>query len=207
MLSYVLVACHPGHDDDALLFLLDGCVCIGVKYLQDGFTEIQTHQCSEHKLRDFRTPYLKMTNEHTWVLPIALLCKSNLNHFCKVAQSGVLSYARWSSLSRGFWNRAIYARYMETHAMTWRRCVAFFLDGCVCIEVKYLQDGFTNLQTHAMTWRRCVAFFFWMDALYRGKIFARWVYRNTNDMTTMRCFFLLNGCVCIGVKYLQDGFT
>jgi hypothetical protein len=42
--------------------------------------------------------------------------------------------------------------------------------------------------------------------LYRGKIFARWVYKNTNardDMTT----FLLDGCVCIGVKYLQDGFT
>jgi hypothetical protein len=32
-----------------------------------------------------------------------------------------------------------------------RRCVAFFLDGCVCIFVKYLQDGFTKIQTHAMT--------------------------------------------------------
>ncbi len=30
-------------DDDALLFLLDGCVCIEVKYLQDGFTKLQTH--------------------------------------------------------------------------------------------------------------------------------------------------------------------
>ncbi len=84
----------------------------------------------------------------------------------------------------------------------------FFLDGCVCIEVKYLQDGCTKIQTHAMTWR-CVAFFHGWLRLYRGKIFARWVYPYTNardDMTTMRCFFL-DGCVCILVKYLQDGCT
>ncbi len=92
--------------------------------------------------------------------------------------------------------------------------------GCVCIGVKYLQDGFTKLQKHAMTWRRCVAVFYGWLRLYRGKIFARWVYKTTNardDMTTMRCFFwtdafvsfknILDGCVCIGVKYLQDGFT
>ncbi len=42
----------------------------------------------------------------------------------------------------------------------------------------------------------------WMR-LYRGKIFARWVYPYTNardDMTTMRCFFLLDGCVCIRAR-------
>jgi hypothetical protein len=44
--------------------------------------------------------------------------------------------------------------------------------------------------------------------LYRGKIVARWVYKDTNarDDMTMRCFFL-DGCVCIGVNYWQDGFT
>ncbi len=44
--------------------------------------------------------------------------------------------------------------------------------------------------------------------LYLGKIFARWVYQNTNarNDTTMRCL-LSARCVCIGVKYLQDGFT
>ncbi len=37
---------------------------------------------------------------------------------------------------------------------------------------------------------RCVALFFGLVRLYRGKIFARWVYNNTNarDDTTMRCF-------------------
>jgi hypothetical protein len=42
--------------------------------------------------------------------------------------------------------------------------------------------------------------------LYLCKIFARWVYKNTNarnDMT-MR-WFLSALCVCIFVKYLQDG--
>ncbi len=77
---------------------------------------------------------------------------------------------------------------LQTHAMTWRRrCVAFLLDGCVCIFVKYLQDGFTEIQ---MTWRRCVAFSSGWMRLYLSKIFARWVYKDTNardDMTTMRC--------------------
>ena len=58
-------------------------------------------RCSEHKLRDFRTPYLTMTNEHTWVLPIGRLCINDSNYFFKVSQSGVLTYARWCSLSRG----------------------------------------------------------------------------------------------------------
>jgi hypothetical protein len=159
--------------------------------------------------------------------------------------------------------RLIYKDTNTRDDMTTMRC---FLcrDRCVCIGVKYLQYGFTPIQTHAMTWRRCVAFFFGMMRLYRGKIFARWVYKDTNarddmtmrcglmrlyrgkifarwvypytntrdEMTTMRCFFsglylckifarwvykttnardallfFLHGCVCIGVKYLQDGFT
>ncbi len=53
-----------------------------------------------------------------------------------------------------------------------------FSDGCVCIEVKYLQDGFTIIQTHAMT---------------------------SSDDALL--FFFSDGCVCIEVKYLQDGFT
>ena len=81
----------------------------------------------------------------------------------------------------------------------------FCSDGCACIFVKYLQDGFTIIQTHEMT-RRCVAFFKAMR-LYLCKIFARWVYKNTNarNDATMRCFFVR--IVCIFVKYLQDGFT
>ncbi len=82
----------------------------------------------------------------------------------------------------------------------------FVSDWCVCIEVNYLQGGFTKIQTHAMTWRGVA--FCGLVRLYRGKIFARWVYKNTNarnDMT-MRCV-LSDWCVCIGVKYLQDGFT
>jgi hypothetical protein len=98
--------------------------------------------------------------------------------------------------------------YNNTNARddTTMRC--FFPKQCVCIFVKYLQDGFTIIQTHAMTRRRCVAFLFKAMRLYRGKIFARWVYNNTNarDDTTMRCFFS-KPCVCIFVKYLQDGFT
>ncbi len=39
----------------------------------------------------------------------------------------------------------------------------------------------------------------WMR-LYLCKIFARWVYKNTNarDDTTMRCFFLLGGTAAVG---------
>ncbi len=44
----------------------------------------------------------------------------------------------------------------------------------LCIEVKYLQDGF-NLYTH-MRWRDAMRCYIGFDALYRGKIFARWVY-------------------------------
>jgi hypothetical protein len=46
----------------------------------------------------------------------------------------------------------------------------FSPDGCVCIEVKYLQDG---LQTHAMTRRDDALLFFGWMRWYRGKIFAR----------------------------------
>jgi hypothetical protein len=65
-----------------------------------------------------------------------------------------------------------------------RLCVALFSDGCVCILVKYLQDGFTIIQTHAMT-SSDDAFLFFSDGrrwtrLYLCKIFARWVYNNTN---------------------------
>ncbi len=84
-----------------------------------------------------------------------------------------------------------------------------FSDGCVCIGVKYLQDGFTPIQTHAMT-LRCVAFF-GLVRLYLCNIFARWFYTNTNarDAMTLRCAVLFSDwCVCIFfVKYLQDGFT
>ncbi len=86
----------------------------------------------------------------------------------------------WMRLYRG----KIFARwvYNNTNArnesQVTRRCVAFFSDGCVCIEVKYLQDGFTIIQTHAMT--------------------------SSND-DALLCFS--DGCVCIEVKYLQDGFT
>ncbi len=45
-----------------------------------------------------------------------------------------------------------------------RRSVAFFSDGCVCIFVKYLQDGFTKIQTHAMNYATMRCFFFRMDA-------------------------------------------
>ncbi len=40
------------------------------------------------------------------------------------------------------------------------------------------------------------------------KIFARWVYNNTNARsdTTMHCL-LSDWCVWYFVKYLQDGFT
>jgi len=51
--------------------------------------------CSEHKLRDFRTPYWTITNAHTWVLPIGRLWRSDSNYFCKVAQLVVLTYERW----------------------------------------------------------------------------------------------------------------
>ncbi len=107
-------------------------------------------------------------------------------YFCKI-------FARW-----------VYNNTNARHDMTMR---CFVSDGCVCIFVKYLPDGFTKIQTHAMTHDdalRCVG---WMR-LYRGKIFARWVYPYTNarDDMTMRCF-VSDGCVCIFVKYLQDGFT
>ncbi len=85
----------------------------------------------------------------------------------------------------------------DTTTMRW-----FVSDWCVCILVKYLQDGFTQIQTHAMTRRRCVA-------LFRIGAFARLVYQNTNardDTTTMRCF-VSDWCVCFLVKYLPDGFT
>ncbi len=44
--------------------------------------------------------------------------------------------------------------------------------------------------------------------LYLCKIFARWAYNNTNarNEMTMRCL-LSERCVCIFVVYLQDGFT
>jgi hypothetical protein len=84
----------------------------------------------------------------------------------------------------------------------------FWSERCVCILVNYLQDGFTKIQTHAMT-RRCVAFLVGTMRLYLGKLFARWVYKNTNARkdTTMRFLFLSERCVCILVNYLQDGFT
>ncbi len=187
------------HDDDALLFLSDWCVCIGVKYLQDGFTKfvkylqdgftkMQTHQWSEPKLRDFG-PLLKewwtaYVSTQIWVSSHA-----SYKSFCKI-------FARW-----------VYKNTNACDDMTF--VVRVSSDWCVCIGVKYWQDGFTPIQTHAMTWWWCVAFFFGLVRLYRGKIFARWVYPYTNardDMTMMRCFFS-DWCVCIGVKYLQDGFS
>ncbi len=51
-------------------------------------------------------------------------------------------------------------------------------------------------------------FFSKQCVLYLCKIFARWVYKDTNarDDMTMRCFFSKQ-CVCIFVKYLQDRCT
>jgi hypothetical protein len=160
--------------DDALIFVSDWSVCILVKYLQDGFTKMQTHAMSrgpvwrltgEQKLRDFRTPYLRRPIEYMSLHRSGQMWRLSLNHlqslendFKTIAtfgQNGVVTSTQLVSLSRGFWNRAIIRR--NLWAPMTRRCVAFS-DWCVCIEVKYLQDGFTPIQTHAMTWR-CVAYF------------------------------------------------
>ncbi len=94
----------------------------------------------------------------------ARLCKW-FKEIATFVQKGALTHTQLVSLSRGFWNRAIYGRRMGADDMT-MRCF-FFVDWCVCIGVKYLQDGFTTIQTHAMT-RRCVALFLWIDAfVYR----------------------------------------
>ncbi len=174
---------RPWHDD-ALLFFLDGCVCIFVKYFQDGFIKIQTQWRRWHRL--------------------------TMRCFC-----------------------------------FWMRCF-LFQDGCVCIFVKYLQDGFTKIQTHAMsrpwqstespifdapfrsengvscphernkigdsvlwpvTRRRCVAFFPGWMRLYLCKIFARWVYKNTNarDDIVWRCVAFVSGCVAFCFR--MDAFV
>ncbi len=67
--------------------------------------------------------------------------------------------------------------------------------GCVCIFVNYLQDGFTKYLT-----MRCV-FFSGLVRLYRGKIFARWVYKiQTHAMTlddALRFFLRIRSCVSL----------
>jgi hypothetical protein len=93
---------------------------------------------------------------------------------------------------------------MRCHFLRWMRLL-------LCILVKYLQDGFTNIQTHAMSlcrshWR-CVAFCVGLVRLYLGKIFARWVYKIQTHAMTWRCVAYSDWCVCFFVTYLQDGFT
>jgi hypothetical protein len=102
----------PSHDD-ALLFFSDGCFWFFVKYLQDGFTIIQTHAS--------RTQNLRFYFVHASTKPRFLAKKRH-------QKSGIPCSAR------------------DDMTMRW-----FFSDGCVCIGVKYLQDGFTIIQTHAMT--------------------------------------------------------
>ncbi len=185
-------------------FFSKQCVCIFVKYLQDGFIIIQTHAmtwrcvaffskqcvCIEVKyLQDGFT--ILQTHAMTWRC-VAFFFKAMRLYFCRI-------FARWvynNTNARNEWHDdallffgwmrlylcRIFARFtiIQTHAMTWR-CVAFFSKQCVCIEVKYLQDGFTIIQTHAMTRRIDDALpFFKAMRLYRGKIFARWVYNNSN---------------------------
>ncbi len=67
-----------------------------------------------------------------------------------------------------------------------------------------LNRGFRGL----MTWR-CVAFCVGWVRLYRGKIFARWVYKKgkRTQWHDDALLFLSDWCVCIEVKYSQDGFT
>ncbi len=103
----------------------------------------------------------------------------------------------------------IFARWLykiQTYAMT-RRCVAFFVDWCVCIGVKYLQDGFTKIQTHAVT-RRCVALFVDWCVCIGVKYLQDGFTKIQTHAVTRRCVALfVDWIVCIGVKYLQDGFT
>jgi hypothetical protein len=88
------------------------------------------------------------------------------------------------------------------------RC--FLSDGCVCIEVKYLQDGFTIIQTHAMTSSDDALLFLdgcvCIEVKYLQDGFT---IIQTHAMTSSDddALLFLDGCVCIEVKYLQDGFT
>ncbi len=187
-------------------FFRDGCVCIGVKYLQDGFTKWQTLAMTRRCVAFFSG----------WMR----LYRGKI--FAQSTESPILDAPFWSDNGVSFpYERKKIADsvlcickmglplYKRTR---WHDddALLFFLDGCVCIGVKYLQDGFTKLQTHAMirSWHDDALLFSGWLRWYRGKIFARWVYPYTNarDDTTMRCFFQ-DGCVGIEVKYLQDGFT
>jgi hypothetical protein len=107
-------------------------------------------------------------------------------------------WPKWGIKNRGF--RALLQRYKRNR---WHDD-AFFLDGCVCIEVKYWQDVFTPIQTHAMTWR-CVAFV--LDGFFVKYLQDKFRKIQTHAMTRRCVAFLLDGCVYIFVKYLQDGFT
>jgi hypothetical protein len=153
-------------------FLSDWCVCIGVKYLQDGFTTIQTHAISP---RNPRIPIYRLCFQTTF--PARMI----------IFKSGISGSAR--------------------NDMTMMHC--FFPDWCVCIGVKYLQDGFTKIQTHAMQRanfaNRCAAY-----GWCRWRQATGWcggVSSTALATMTMMCCFFSDWCVCIGVKYLQDGFT
>ncbi len=68
--------------------------------------------CGEHKLRDFRTPYLRRPVEYMLVHRSGQMWRFSLNHFRDSAsdlktiatfdQNGVLAYTQLVSLSRGF---------------------------------------------------------------------------------------------------------
>ncbi len=156
--KYKRKRCH----DDALLFSKQ-CVCIFVKYLQDGFTKIQTHAMTWRCVAFFGWVRLYLCKIFArWVYN-----NTNTRWHDQSTESPILDAPFWSE--NGVSCPCERNKIGDSVLWTWR-CVALFSKQCVCIFVQYLQDGFTKIQTHAMT-RRCVAF------LPDGCVM------------TMRCFF------------------
>jgi hypothetical protein len=154
----------------------DGCVCIEVTYLQDGFTKIQTHEMTRRCVAFFFSDgcvcifvtYLQdgFTNIQTHAMTrrcAAIFIRWMRLYLLKTfARWGLQKYKRtffFLRLMRLYLSK-IFARWVYKHTNarndTTIRCL--FLGLLLCILVKHLQDGFTKIQTHAMT-RRCVAFF------------------------------------------------
>ncbi len=95
---------------------------------------------------------------------------------------------------------------IQTHAIRARntrfRCLFFGQKTGFRARMNGIKSGIPCSARNDMTMR---CFVFGLMRLYRGKIFARWVCKNTNARDiTLRCL-LLERCVCIFVVYLQDG--
>ncbi len=168
--------------DDALLLLSDWCVCIEVKYLQYGLTKYKRTQWHDQSTESpiFDAPFWSENgvscpqcgHERNKIGDSVLWTRRCACIFVKYLQDGFTKYKRtqWHAdallfvgtmrvfLSKLF-PRWVYK--IQTHAMT-RRCVAFVVDWCVCIEVNYLQDGFTKYKR--TRWHDDALLLLWIDA-------------------------------------------